>query len=991
MERAHDRHLNDAVARAIAGTSVLVTLVGGSSTGKTRACWEAVQRLPEGWRVWHPYDPTRAHAAAEAISAVGPRTVIWLNEAQHYLLSPDPAIAERITAGLRTLLRDQRRGPVLVMATMWPQYWASLTVRPVAGEDVFGQQRELLTTTGEHTVVPAAFKGPDLEAVRALSAEDPRLADALAKAVDGELTQYLAGVPELITRYRTAPAGAAALIHAAMDFRRLGHAPALSHRLLAEAAEGYLSTSTRNELGPGWFEDALRYSAAPCNGVPGPLEALPPHGPSAARASRLSDYLEQYGRRTRGGFCPPASFWEAAVHHPPDLMSVRSLAWAAQKRARYRHAAGLHLIAADAGDVSSLGALAALRNQAGDIDGARRLAYTAAAAGDPSFLTRLALTHDGDTEATERMAYAAAEAGAPQALAQLGRRRESVGDLEGAQQLYRAAAEKRDTLALTRLTALRAQTGDPEEAELLARTAAGLGTVQPLIDLALRYGEAHDFVRAERLAGSAAELGTLQPLIDLALRCGEARDFARAERLARTAGQRDEHGLLAVMARRAQDAGDTVGAEYFARAAARAGETEVAMSLAEQRTVIHDEAGAERFHQIAADAGELKAFVLLAHQRAERRLAEGNIVGAEQLLRAAAETGDADAFHRLAELRDRVGDTEGADELFIAAAKAGAAPAMLNSARRLDELGNLAIASRLARFAAEAGLPEARSLQIGLLREMGRSEEAARWTAAQQEESAAADQPSLPGSEEPVSARESVGTPAPSDLARRRERAAEDPIAEQIDQAVEAGHTDTLIRLGYRHLNVGDIEGAERFARAAADAGEVSLALHLADQRRTVRDTAGAERLYRVAADAGSTIALDRLATIRERAGFPSDAEEIAHTAADAGNAAAITSLIRARERAGDFDGAERFALEAGAAGHGDALFFLVRRRELAGDAAGAAHLCQAAVDAGHVEALDDLVRLRRQTELPSTSMPSELDEILRLGLEPDGSVSPPW
>ena len=105
----------------------MVTLVGESSTGKTRACWEAVQRLPAQWCLWHPIDPGRPEAAVRALHEVGPRTVVWLTEAQHYLLTADPALGEQIAAGLRTLLADSSRGPVLVLATMWPQYWAALT------------------------------------------------------------------------------------------------------------------------------------------------------------------------------------------------------------------------------------------------------------------------------------------------------------------------------------------------------------------------------------------------------------------------------------------------------------------------------------------------------------------------------------------------------------------------------------------------------------------------------------------------------------------------------------------------------------------------------------------------------------------------------------------------------------------------------------------------------------------------------------------------
>ena len=68
IEREHDRGLRSSVGWAIAGRSVMRVLVGGSSTGKTRACWEAIQGLPADWRVWHPIDPGRPEAVAEAIA-----------------------------------------------------------------------------------------------------------------------------------------------------------------------------------------------------------------------------------------------------------------------------------------------------------------------------------------------------------------------------------------------------------------------------------------------------------------------------------------------------------------------------------------------------------------------------------------------------------------------------------------------------------------------------------------------------------------------------------------------------------------------------------------------------------------------------------------------------------------------------------------------------------------------------------------------------------
>ncbi|MGR6998648.1 hypothetical protein ACU686_12000 [Yinghuangia aomiensis] len=59
VPRAHDRWLRDAVATAATGGGVMVTLVGDSSSGKTRALWEALRDLPAGWRVWHPWNRHR--------------------------------------------------------------------------------------------------------------------------------------------------------------------------------------------------------------------------------------------------------------------------------------------------------------------------------------------------------------------------------------------------------------------------------------------------------------------------------------------------------------------------------------------------------------------------------------------------------------------------------------------------------------------------------------------------------------------------------------------------------------------------------------------------------------------------------------------------------------------------------------------------------------------------------------------------------------------
>ena len=75
---------------------------------------------PGPWRLWHPIDPSRPDAALRELPGIGPRTVVWLNEAQFYLDVADGGLGERVAAGLRELLRDPARAPVLVLATLWP-------------------------------------------------------------------------------------------------------------------------------------------------------------------------------------------------------------------------------------------------------------------------------------------------------------------------------------------------------------------------------------------------------------------------------------------------------------------------------------------------------------------------------------------------------------------------------------------------------------------------------------------------------------------------------------------------------------------------------------------------------------------------------------------------------------------------------------------------------------------------------------------------------
>jgi hypothetical protein len=351
VPRPHDEQLAEMVDRADGRTSDLAVLVGGSSTGKTRACWEAVRGLGEPWRLWYPFNPGAVEALLADLHRVGPHTVIWLNDAQHYLR---PAgTGERFAAGLQELLEDRSRGPVLVLGTIWPKYWNELTADAVDGEDdPHAQARWLLV--GRELVIPRRFSGADLDLLSGLADQDPRLHQALTEAANGQVTQYLAGVPALVRHYRAAPATAAAVIHAAMDARRLGvRAATLPRAFLAAAAPSYVTDAEWSAADEdSWLDEALAYTGLPCHGVPGPLTLDKSRIRRPAQREgryRLADYLEQLGSSERAAELPPTSFWTAA-RDTLDGSDQVALARAAEARGLYRCGAKLfkHAIASGA-------------------------------------------------------------------------------------------------------------------------------------------------------------------------------------------------------------------------------------------------------------------------------------------------------------------------------------------------------------------------------------------------------------------------------------------------------------------------------------------------------------------------------------------------------------------------------------------------------------------------------------------------------------------
>ncbi|MFJ1576375.1 hypothetical protein [Streptomyces sp. NPDC088182] len=549
VERPHDQRLRDVLRTAVAGEeAVLVVVRGGSCTGKTRAAYEAVRHVG-GLADWDLVFPRTAESALEVMAAraLKPCTVLWLDDAHQLLAGRE---GDAVAAGL--LSRLARPGPAIVVATLWDVAFTSLTAPPperaFGGADPHRHVRALLTGATAVVRVPPAFGAEDLRALDTVGG-DPALTAASHASRDGKITQTLAAGLHLVDRYESAHEPPAcytrALVTAAMDAYRLGWDAALPDGFLHDAAPGYLTDEQRTAAGPRWFTSALADARARVQRVAAALEPVPRHGGMGAQrdVSRLSDYLDAYGRTTREHATPPESFWAAAADHATDAGHRAHLSRAAEATGLTRNAEHLARLAADAGDSGAYATLAEMRERAGDLQGAERLARLAADAGDPRCCAALAWMREraGDRQGAERLARLAAGAGHPDALRSLTETRQRAGDLQGAERLARLANASGDRGALRRLGKERERAEDHEGAERLYGLAADAGDWRAYNALARMRERAGDREGAEETARMAAEAGSARCYAALAWmreRAGAQEDAERLARLAADAGDR---------------------------------------------------------------------------------------------------------------------------------------------------------------------------------------------------------------------------------------------------------------------------------------------------------------------------------------------------------------------------------------------------------------------------------------------------------------------
>ena len=310
--RPHDELLRAVLDPAVP-ISRLVVVRGGSSTGKTRAAWEAVSARLAEWRLDYPQDPAALEQRLTA--GIPAHTVLWLGELRQYA---DTDGGAKVLGRLGDLLQGEHH---LLITTMWPEHWDTYIAAARTGPgpaDLAGTAGRLLQALPELTGrqpagidpgrggvidVPSEFTAADLQV--AARAGDPVLAKAAAAAAAagqaGQVTQYLAGVPDLLRRY-DGPGGdpyGQAIIKAAVDATRIGHASLLPAALLQEAAVGYLTDSQRTKDIAAWRNAALAWATAELRGAVRAVRPIPPPSGTGVAGYQVADYLDQHGRRAR--------------------------------------------------------------------------------------------------------------------------------------------------------------------------------------------------------------------------------------------------------------------------------------------------------------------------------------------------------------------------------------------------------------------------------------------------------------------------------------------------------------------------------------------------------------------------------------------------------------------------------------------------------------------------------------------------------------------
>ncbi|MBF9129632.1 hypothetical protein I0C86_11755 [Plantactinospora sp. S1510] len=470
-------------------------LIGDSCVGKTRLLYETARQELAEFSLLAPDlgDGGSVKKAARNVDT-SPNLIVWLDELQRFL--PGPYLTEGSTpiaaADIRRLLDSST--PVVVLGTLWPEYASTFRARNLLPDVPVPPPRypaalDILEYERVDEIRLHSFSDAERAVAATLGVEDPRLAAALADR-DYNVTEALAGAREVTARYARATPAQAAVLHAAIDARRMGIQSPLSGDLLCEAARGYLQAIYTDN---SWFPpvlDELTSSRRRIDRATSPLMPIPAPDRRTIVGYTVTDYLMQQLTKERRTVQLSGATWRALVEKTANEDDLRRLAENAERRLQYPEAIEAYRRLCDAGSKGYVPVVVHLLTLAGELDEAVRVARAHSAA------------HPDNRSASDQLIDLLIEGRRPDEALGLLRNRLDDGDPSVEDRLFRLLMAE----------------GRSAEAIDLARTRVGAGVAgaaERLIDLLASNGQSVEAIERARVQADAGDARAVNTLINL--------------------------------------------------------------------------------------------------------------------------------------------------------------------------------------------------------------------------------------------------------------------------------------------------------------------------------------------------------------------------------------------------------------------------------------------------------------------------------------------
>jgi len=198
-----------------------------------------------------------------------------------------------------------------------------------------------ILSAGVRDIALSTFSDTERATATALARTDSRLATAVSDP-DYTVTEVLAGARQMVRRYEQATEAPKAVLHAAVDARRVGIQSVLTEGLLRTAARGYLASIHPDDA---WFSTAMAELTSrrrPHDVATAPLISIPNADRTEILGYAPADYLLQRLVRQRRRERIPEATWQAFSTHVNDRGDLSRLAESAHHRMLYRIAEPLY-------------------------------------------------------------------------------------------------------------------------------------------------------------------------------------------------------------------------------------------------------------------------------------------------------------------------------------------------------------------------------------------------------------------------------------------------------------------------------------------------------------------------------------------------------------------------------------------------------------------------------------------------------------------------